>query len=238
MRCSATIDENIGRLLQTLDEEGLRENTIVIYVSDQGYFLGEHGFFDKRIMYEESLRMPFVIRYPREIPAGTRNRDIILNIDFAALLTDYAGVATPELSQGRSFRQNIAGRTPDDWRDRMYYRYWTQHRIRPAHMGIRDHRYKLIFFYGDRLATAGSEDITTPPAWEFYDLATDPHEDRNRYNDPACAGIIARMKQDLLELRLEIGDTDAATPHMNAILNEAILEGISPGVKRRKRYDL
>ncbi|MDR1455157.1 MAG: sulfatase [Tannerella sp.] len=220
LRCGATIDDNIGRLLRTLDEEGLSENTIVIYVSDQGYFLGEHGFFDKRIMYEESLRMPFVIRYPKEIPAGTRNSDIVLNIDFASLLADYAGTPAPEGSQGRSFRRNLAGQTPADWRDRMYYRYWTQHRIRPAHMGIRNRRYKLIFFYGDRLATTGSEDLSTLPAWEFYDLATDPREERNRYDDPACAGIIAGMKQDLLELRREVGDTDPATPRMEEIMEE------------------
>ncbi|MDR1381336.1 MAG: sulfatase [Tannerella sp.] len=221
LRCGATIDDNIGRLLRTLDEEGLAENTVVIYVSDQGYFLGEHGFFDKRIMYEESLRMPFVIRYPKEIPAGSRNRDIILNIDIAALLTDYAGADPPELSQGRSFRRNLAGQTPADWRDRMYYRYWTHHRIRPAHMGLRDRRYKLIFFYGDRLATTGSEDSTTPPAWEFYDLETDPREDRNCYGDPAYADIIARMKRGLLELRREVGDTDPATPRMKAIMDSA-----------------
>jgi arylsulfatase A-like enzyme len=224
LRCGATIDENIGRLLRTLDEEGLSENTVVIYVSDQGYFLGEHGFLDKRIMYEESLRMPFVIRYPKEIPSGVRNRDIILNIDFAALLTDYAGASAPELSQGRSFRRNLAGQTPVDWRDRMYYRYWTHHRIRPAHMGIRDHRYKLIFFYGDRLATTGSEHVATPPGWEFYDLEIDPREDRNRYDDPAYAGIIARMKQELFELRREVGDTDSDTPRMRKILDESFKE--------------
>ena len=108
-----------------LKEEGLEQNTIVVYVADQGYFLGEHGFFDKRMMLEESLRMPFVIRYPKEIPAGTRNKDIILNIDFASLLADYAGVKVPELSQGRSFRENLKGKTPADWRKNMYYRYWT-----------------------------------------------------------------------------------------------------------------
>jgi arylsulfatase A-like enzyme len=220
LRCGATIDENIGRLLHTLDDEGLSENTIVIYVSDQGYFLGEHGFFDKRIMYEESLRMPFVIRYPKEIPSGTRNRDLILNVDFAALLTDYAGASAPEGSQGRSFRRNLAGQTPADWRDRIYYRYWTQHRIRPAHIGIRDHRYKLIFFYGDRLATTGSEDTVTSPGWEFYDLEVDPHENRNRYDDPAFSDVIARMKRELLDLRREVGDDDSTTPRMKEIIEK------------------
>ncbi len=129
LRCGAAIDDNIGKLLNFLDEEGLAENTIVIYVSDQGYFLGEHGFFDKRMMYEESLRMPFVIRYPKEIPAGTRNDDIALNIDFASLLADYTNAETPEKSQGRSFRNNLKRDTPTDWRKTMYYRYWTHHDI-------------------------------------------------------------------------------------------------------------
>ena len=129
LRCGATIDDNIGRLLRYLDEKGLAKNTIVIYVSDQGYFLGEHGFFDKRMMYEEPLRMPFVIRYPKEIPAGTRNKDIILNTDFAAMLADYAHVKTPNKSQGQSFRDNLAGNTPENWRKDMYYRYWTHHTI-------------------------------------------------------------------------------------------------------------
>ena len=109
LRCGATIDDNIGKLLKALDDMGIADNTIVVYVSDQGYFLGEHGFFDKRMMYEESLRMPFVIRYPKEIPAGTRNKDMILNVDFASLLADYAGVKTPKESQGHSFRDNLKG---------------------------------------------------------------------------------------------------------------------------------
>lgn len=220
LRCGAAIDDNIGRLLQMLEEEGLNENTIVIYVSDQGYFLGEHGFFDKRMMYEESLRMPFVVRYPKEIPAGTRNNDIILNIDFASLLADYAGVQTPEQSQGRSFRQNLQGETPDDWRDAMYYRYWTQHKIRPAHFGIRNQQYKLMFLYGDKLDTKGSDDVTNMPAWEFHDLSVDPYEDKNKYHDPSYAEIINKMKQDLLDLREETDDTDMNHPRMQEILEK------------------
>jgi arylsulfatase A-like enzyme len=220
LRCGAAIDENIGRLLQTLDEEGLSRNTIVVYVSDQGYFLGEHGFFDKRMMYEESSRMPFVIRYPEEIPAGTRNKDITLNIDFAALLADYANVSAPERSQGRSFRQNLKGATPDDWRQSMYYRYWTQHKVRPAHFGIRNHRYKLIFLYGDPLFTKGSEDTSVMPAWEFFDLLHDPHETKNLYGDPQYQDTIVRMKEELLTLREEVGDTDADTPRMQEIIRQ------------------
>ncbi len=220
LRCGAAIDENIGRLLQTLDEEGIADNTIVIYVSDQGYFLGEHGFFDKRMMYEESLRMPFVIRYPKEIPAGTRNEDIILNIDFASLFADYANVQPPEQSQGRSFRQNLKGATPADWRKEMYYRYWTQHTIRPAHLGIRNHQYKLMFLYGDRLNTTGSEDKSNTPAWEFYDLSIDLYENKNRYAESQYADIISRLKKDILRLREETGDMDINTPKMQQIMQQ------------------
>ena len=220
LRCGAAIDDNIGRLLRFLDEEGLAENTIVVYVSDQGYFLGEHGMFDKRMMFEEPLRMPFVIRYPKEIPAGTRNSDIILNTDFASLLADYAGVNAPSCSEGRSFRDNLKGETPHDWRQSMYYRYWTHHKIRPAHIGIRSHRYKLMFLYGDPLNATGSDKAPVNPSWEFYDLLADPHEHHNVYGSPTYAGEIEKMKRELLKLRREVGDTDAATPRMQEIMDE------------------
>lgn len=220
LRCGATIDDNIGRLLKLLDDEGLAKNTIVVYVSDQGYFLGEHGFFDKRMMYEESLRMPFVIRYPKEIPAGTRNKDIILNIDFASLLADYAGVKAPSLSQGHSFRSNLQGNTSAKWRKEMYYRYWTQHVIRPAHIGIRNERYKLMFFYGDRLDMTGSENKTVTPAWEFHDLKLDPYEDRNDYSNPKYQQVISQMKKDLLKLRKEYKDEDKSRPKMKEIMKK------------------
>ena len=220
LRCGATIDDNIGKLLDALDEMGIADNTIVVYVSDQGYFLGEHGFFDKRMMLEQSLRMPFVIRYPKEIPAGTRNKDIIMNIDFAAMLADYAGVKAPEKSQGQSFRSNLKGETPKDWRKNMYYRYWTHHDIRPAHLGIRTERYKLMFLYGDRLTMTGSSNVPTTPTWEFYDLQADPHENHNAYNDPQYAKIIKQMKQDLLELRKEYKDEDLNSPRMKEIMDK------------------
>lgn len=220
LRCGAAIDDNIGRLLQMLDEEGLAQNTIVVYVSDQGYFLGEHGFFDKRMMYEESLRMPFVIRYPKEIPAGTRNKDIILNVDFASLLADYAGINPPAGVQGQSFRDNLKGEKPADWRDCMYYRYWTHHDIRPAHMGIRTDRYKLMFLYGDRLNTTGSDKEPTVPVWEFHDLQKDPYEDHNSYNDPQYREIIKELKTRLLELRKQYADADEQTsPRMKEIMD-------------------
>ncbi len=220
LRCAAAIDQNIGRLLDYLDEAGLAENTIVVYVADQGYFLGEHGMFDKRMMLEEALRMPFVIRYPREIPAGTRNEDIILNIDYAATLADYMGIEAPEKSQGESFRANLRGETPDHWRESMYYRYWTQEENRPAHFGIRNQRYKLMFLYGQPLDKNGKNATASAPSWEFYDLERDPKELKNLYNDPEYADIITQMRSELAALRAQYGDTDQQYPQMMELLEQ------------------
>ncbi len=218
LRGVAGIDENIGRLLSYLDRAGLTRDTVVIYTSDQGYFLGEHGFFDKRIMYEESLRMPFVIRYPREIEPGSRIRDLILNVDFAPLFLDYAGVPVPDWMQGSSFKANLQARTPPAWRSSMYYRYWLHQVQRPAHFGIRTERYKLIFFYGAPLGMPGAHKESTPPSWEFYDLHSDPSETHNAYGDPQYQGIILDLKSQLKKLRQDLGDTDANSPLMQTIL--------------------
>jgi arylsulfatase A-like enzyme len=222
MRGGAAIDDNIGKLLDYLDETGLADNTVVIYTADQGYFLGEHGWFDKRMFYEEAIHMPFVIRYPGEIPAGTRNGDIIENRDFASLLADYAGVEIPASMQvqGRSFRDNLQGQTPEDWRNTSYYRYWLHQENRPAHFGIRGQRYKLAFYYGQPLDMPGSEPKATEPAWEFFDLMEDPHELRNAYGDPVYLEIIVSMKKDLLRLRREAGDTDEQYPVMGEIIEK------------------
>jgi len=220
LRCGATVDDNIGKLLSALDEMGIADNTIVIYVADQGYFLGEHGFFDKRMFYEEAARMPFVIRYPRELPAGKRLEDLILNVDFASTLADFAGVEAPEGEQGKSFRNNLQGKTPADWRKSIYYRYWTQHKIRPAHIGVRTDRYKLMFLYGDKLNMTGSEDYVSQPSWEFYDLQKDPKENHNAYQDKEYAEIIRKMKKEMLRLREETGDVDAGSERMQEILRK------------------
>lgn len=219
MRCGATIDDNIGRLLDTLDEMGIADNTIVIYVSDQGYFLGEHGFFDKRMYYEEAARMPFVIRYPGKVRKGARLDDLILNVDFAPMLAEYAGVVMPE-AQGRSFAANLRGETPADWRKEIYYRYWTNHAIRPAHMAIRTDRYKLVFYYGRRLGMTDSDDITYTPAWDLYDLARDPKEDHNVYGEKEYAPVVKKLKADLMRLRAEAGDSDEAYPEMQQLISE------------------
>ena len=220
MRGGTAIDDNIGRLLKYLDENGLTDNTVVIYTADQGYFLGEHGFFDKRMMYEEALRMPFVIRYPKEIKSGEKLNDIVLNLDFAPLFLDYAGVATPNWMQGKSFRNNLKGVTSKNWREEFYYRYWLHQPNRPAHFGIRNERYKLIFFYGQALDMPGAIQENTTPSWEFFDLKEDPKELNNAYNDPKCQSIIADMKKQLLELKKQSGDHDSKYPIVTQLLEE------------------
>ena len=221
LRCVASIDDNVGRVLKYLDEEGLAENTIVIYTSDQGFFLGEHGFFDKRFMYEESLRIPLLIRYPRQIKAGSVNKDIITNIDFAETFLDYASVPIPKDMQGRSLRPLLQGKTPADWPKSMYYRYWMHrpHYNVSAHYGVRTHRYKLIFYYGLGLGAPGALDEPLPPEWELFDLEKDPHEMNNVYDDPAYADIVKDLKKELRRLKEQLEDTDDAYPEL-AKLNE------------------
>lgn len=220
MRCGAAIDDNIGKLLDYLENDGIADNTIVIYTADQGYFLGEHGFFDKRLIYEESLQMPFVIRYPKEIRGGTRIDDIILNIDFAALFADYAGIEKPSFIQGESFRNNLKGNTPSNWRKQMYYRYWLHHPERPGHFGIRNERYKLAFFYGQALGMNGASKVTSEPAWEFYDLNEDPKEVYNAINDKKYVSIISKMKKELLAERKKYGDLDKEYPVMKSVIEK------------------
>ena len=217
MRSGAAIDDNIGKILDYLEKSGLAENTVVIYTADQGYFLGEHGFFDKRLIYEESLRMPFVIRYPKEIKGGKRIDDIILNVDFASLFADYANVKLPSSFQGKSFRANLQGKTPKTWRKTAYYRYWQHWPVRPAHLGIRNERYKLAYFYGKALNMTGSSKENTIPTWEFYDLKKDPHENHNSYNVPEYQDIIKEMKIELQKQRKYYGDMDSYYPELQDI---------------------
>ena len=218
MRSGAAVDDNIGKLLDYLDVAGLAENTVVIYTADQGYFLGEHGWFDKRMIYEESIRMPFVIRYPKEVLAGARNKDIIENVDFSALFADYAQIPYPDSMQGRSFRENLKGKTPADWRQYGYYRYWDHSPKRPGHFGIRGHRYTLALFYGNGFETDNGE--SPRQFWEFYDLEKDPKQLRNAYKNPAYQDIIKEMKQEILTQREALRDTDSDNPKVLHIIKE------------------
>lgn len=209
LRCIASIDENTGRLLDFLDERGLTDDTLIIYTSDQGFFLGEHGWYDKRFMYEESLRMPFLIRYPREIAAGSVVDAMVTNVDFAQTLCDFAGVEMGAETQGRSFREVLRGETPEDWQDAVYYRYWEHEdpiHNTTSHYGIRTERYKLIYYYADGMGIPFTGPTKGPIEWELFDLKSDAQETRNLYDDPAYFDIRESLKLRLAELQRRIGD--------------------------------
>ena len=197
LRCIASVDDNVGRLLDYLDDNGLRDNTVVIYTSDQGFFLGDHGWYDKRFMYEDSIRMPFIMRWPGVTTAGSLQESLALNVDFAPTFLDIAGVAKPADMQGRSLVPLLRGEKPSDWRTSMYYRYYHDpgHHNTRAHYGVRTETHKLIYFW-------------TKDQWECYDMAADPQELRNVYNDPAYAEIVAKLKTELFRLKKEARDND------------------------------
>ncbi|MEF2071105.1 sulfatase family protein [Consotaella aegiceratis] len=209
LRTIQSIDDNVGRLLDKLDEKGLADNTLVIYTSDQGFFLGEHGWFDKRFMYEESLQMPFLVRYPAGIQPGSVGRDIACNVDFAPTFLDYAGLPVPSYMQGRSMRGVLEGWRPDDWEDLAYHRYWMHNdEIHEAwaHYGVRDARYKLIYWYNKDLDQPGARPNDAPPEWELFDCAEDPYEMMNLANDPGHAAVFRDMLAKLDAKMAEIGD--------------------------------
>jgi N-acetylglucosamine-6-sulfatase len=219
LRCVKGIDDNLGRLLTYLKDHQMLENTVIIYTSDQGMMLGEHDYMDKRWMYEESMRVPFIVRYPKSIPAGSSTKTLISNVDFAPTLLDFADVAAPPSMQGRSFRSILeTGQQPKNWRTGLYYRYWMHlaHHDNPSHFGIRTATHKLIFYYG---CTMNGEK-QTPPGWELYDLINDPHETRNVYDNPAHQALITELKTHLATLRQEVGDEDQEFPAIKAVVDE------------------
>jgi arylsulfatase A-like enzyme len=196
LACVQSVDDNVGRFLDYLDKNGLAENTIVIYTSDQGFFLGEHNFYDKRFMYEESLRTPLLVRWPGKIKPGSVSKSMVLNLDFPVTMLDAAGVKIPADMQGRSFLPLLRGQTPKDWRRSMYYRYYHPgHHNVAVHYGVRTDRYKLIFF--NKLNQ-----------WELYDLQKDPIEMKNVYSDPAYKKVVEDLKKELYRLKKEVKDDD------------------------------
>ena len=230
LRCVKGVDDNVGRLITHLKQTGELENTIIIYSSDQGFMLGEHDYIDKRWMYEESQRMPFIIRHPQSLPSGKVVDDIINNVDYAPTLLNLAGVSPnqmPKQFQGRSFLPNLKGNTPADWKTATYYRYWMHmaHHDNPAHFGIRTKTHKLIFFYGRRLEPSWywqpDKAVDTKPHWELYDLRNDPHEMNNLYGQSGVAKTTAKLKQQLFALRNSIGDTDEQYPEVGEALKLA-----------------
>lgn len=215
LRCIASMDENVGRILDYLDQSGLATNTIVIYTSDQGFFLGDHGWFDKRFMYEESLRMPLVIRWPGHIKPSSTNHAMVMNIDFAPTLLEAAGASVPKDMQGRSFLASLDGRKLKDWRTSIYYRYYHypgDHQVQP-HYGVRTDRYKLIYY--NKLGE-----------WELYDLEKDPRELRNVYTDKSYAGTVKKLKTELARLRKDLDDRDQFAEELSngSVFKEVPLE--------------
>jgi len=193
LRCVASVDDNLGRVLDYLDSSGLAGNTVVIYCSDQGFYLGEHGWFDKRWMYQESLKTPFIVRWPGVVDPGQVNdRDIVSPLDFAQTFLEMAGVEQPRDMQGASLVPVLKGQTPPNWRKSFYYHYYEfpgWHDVR-RHYGVTDGRYKLIHFY--------EPDVNQ---WELYDLKSDPRELHSRHDDRALAGTRARLERELARLR-------------------------------------
>ncbi|GGA54723.1 sulfatase [Pseudoclavibacter endophyticus] len=218
LQCVQSIDDNVGRLLDHLDAKGLRENTIVVYTSDQGFFLGDHGWFDKRLMFDQSLQMPMLMRWPAEIEAGTTCEAIITNVDFAATFLDACGVDAAEAmpsSQGRSFRPLLRGERVEDWPEAAYYRYWEHDdpfHAAPAHYGIRTADYKLIYYYGAGLGVPGASTKVFEPEWELYDLRADPEEIRNVADDPAYAEIKAELERVLATYQQRYDDVPYTGP--------------------------
>jgi arylsulfatase A-like enzyme len=209
LRCVASIDDNTGRVLDWLDATGRADDTMVIYSSDQGFFLGDHGWYDKRFMYEESLRMPLLWRWPGVVEPGSTNDDLVLNTDVAPTLLAAAGLAPTPRMQGRSLLPLLRGERPTDWRTSLYYRYWMHldsiHRVE-AHAGVRTRDRKLVYYYGDGAGQPGSSDEVLPPAWELFDLDADPYELRSVHDDPAYAGDLRRMRDELRRLAAALGD--------------------------------
>ncbi|MBI3697878.1 MAG: sulfatase [Acidobacteria bacterium] len=208
------VDENLGRVFDYLDRAKLTQDTLVIYTTDNGFFLGEHGWYDKRFMYEPSLRLPLLARYPRMVPAGKVEDHMVLNIDYAPTILDFAGVEIPVTMQGRSLRPILEGKPPADWRRSIYYTYYenswamrqkggavsdpsfqyaTPHRVVP-HRGVRTDRYKLIQYYGEG------------DYWELFDLQADPNELKNVYDDAANAQVANDLKRELARLKAQYKD--------------------------------
>jgi len=190
LRCVSSVDDGVGEVLAYLDRSGLAKNTVVVYSSDQGFYLGEHGWFDKRWAYEESLHTPLIVRWPGVTRPGGENADLVSNLDFAETFLEIAGVPVPPAMQGRSLVPLLRGQTPADWRRSFYYHYYeypVPHRVRP-HEAVRTRTHKLIHFYDQNL-------------WELYDLEADPRELKSRYADPSSAGVVKGLKEELQRLR-------------------------------------
>ncbi|GAA4488555.1 sulfatase [Microbacterium panaciterrae] len=209
LRCVAAVDEGVQALTGFLRERSQFDDTVTIYASDQGFYLGEHGWFDKRFMYEESLRMPLVLSYPARVAAGSTDA-LVSNVDIAQTLLDFAGVDAPEGMQGHSLVGLVTEPDPIPVRDAHYYRFYEHddhmHHVW-AHYGVRTDRYKLIYYYADGMGLPNTGDTSYPPEWELFDLETDPYELTSVHLDPAYAGIRRELTLQLWDLQQELGDS-------------------------------
>ena len=206
LACVKAVDESVGRLLKYLDDEGLADNTIVVYTSDQGFYLGEHGWFDKRWIFEQSLRTPLLVRWPGTVAPGSVNKALVSNIDFAETFLEASGLPVPAEMQGRSLVPVLQGKTPADWRQNFYYHYYEYpgpHNVR-RHDGVVTDRYKLVHFY--------EPDMNT---WELFDLREDPLELRSVYDQPGYAQTQAELTRELARLRKELKVTEQDPPAAN-----------------------
>jgi len=230
LRCIAAVDDNIGRMLAYLDETGLAKNTIVIYSSDQGFYLGDHGWYDKRWMYEESLKMPLLVRWPGVVKPGTINRDIVQNLDYAETFLDIAGAKIPGDMQGRSLLPILKGQTPSDWRQSMYYHYYENpgaHTVE-RHFGVRTQRHKLIRYY----------DIDE---WELFDLEKDPDELESVWADPSYAKVRAELEVELRRLQVKYLDENPIRPKRGGRVSrraQRVLRRLAAKVKTKQVFQL
>ncbi len=219
LRCVKGVDDNLERLFDYLKAEGLYDNTVIIYTGDQGFWLGENDYQDKRWAYDPSMRMPFIVRYPKTIKAGTRSDAIVENVDYPALMLDFASIPAPGSMQGRSFKSICeTGREPKGWKQAAYYRYWMHmaHHDNPGVLAIRNKTHKLIYYYGCNYDGG----YRTPPGWELYDLKKDSAEINNVYDDPAYAPVRDRLKKQLAALREKVGDDGSHYPAAEKVLQE------------------
>lgn len=215
LACVASVDDNVGRLTDRLHERRWFTDTLYTYASDQGFFLGDHGWFDKRFMYDESIRMPLLLSYPAGLPQGQRSDRIVTNVDFARTLLEAAGVEPDPGMQGQSFYSALRDGAPNDPEQAFYYRYWENDdgiHGALAHYGIRTDRYKLIYFYNDGLGLPGTRRNLFSPEWELYDLQEDPAELTNVAHDPAYAQVRAELEQRLAAEQAAVGDVPYEPP--------------------------
>jgi len=223
LACVASVDDSVGRITDRLRERGDLEDTLLLYASDQGFFLGDHGWFDKRFMYEESLRMPLLLSYPRRLHGGGVFSDIVTNVDWARTILDACGVEAHPRMQGRSFWPDLLGAPVEPPAAGMYYRYWEHDDVfhkAPAHYGYRTERHKLVYFYNDGLGLPGTGSFTYPPEWELYDLVEDPHELRNVADDPAYADVRARLEAEMWRAQARVGDVPHPRQPRPALLEQ------------------